>query len=564
MSLQILPPTTAGFRPDYFSGDYFLNRKTVIAVLAILIIAGFGLRVNKLGTESLSEDELNKLQTVAEYRTNGISGRNGEHPFLMKGLQTVSVTAAEKINNRIFSDNSNWQISEEAALRFPTALFGSFTVLLLFLLVNELFGSSIALIAAALWAVDPNAVGFDRIAKEDSFLLFFFLLANFFWIRGQTKAELGEDNISKYIVLTAISLGAMLASKYLVHPIFVGLAYFTVIRTIPSTRWRIGKNRWYLFYALIGVGFVVFNPTILLPETWREMLKFSSEQRIGHDAYEFAGNLYRNKMTLWFAGVPWTFYYVFILCKTPLLTLFFCLCGLPFLFTRKLGDGRIFLFFWIGFWFLPFTVLGGKFTRYFTLAEPLVLILAAIGCFVISKWLTDKFLPQNFTMRRYLMWLLPALMILLSFISSLSVAPYFRLYINQIGGQERAGFYFPHDEFYDTSTREAANEIASRARQGITVAVETPYLYQHYLKKAGREDLNVISLSDKSRAANLSAGDFIVLAKGRRYFSNDAYFNFLENNVKASAEIKINGITSVKIYRLDESTAEHIRNTAKN
>lgn len=564
LSLQILPPTTAGFRPDYFSGDYFLNRKVIIAFLSIFIIGGFGLRVNKLGTESLSEDELNKLQTVAEYRTNGISGRNGEHPFLMKGLQTVSVTAAETINNQFFPADPNWQISEEAALRFPTALFGSFTVLLLFLLINELFGSSIALIAAALWAVDPTAVGFDRIAKEDSFLLFFFLLANFFWIRGQTKAERGAADITKYLVLTAISFGAMLASKYLVHLLFIGLAYFTVIRTIPSTRWRIGKNRWYLFYFLIGAGFLVFNPTILLPETWREMLKFSSEQRIGHDAYEFAGNLYRNKMTLWFAGVPWTFYYVFILCKTPLLTLFFGLCGLPFLFTRKLGDGRIFLFIWIGFWFMPFTVLGGKFTRYFTLAEPLVLILAAIGCFVISKWMVDKFFPQNFTMRRYALWFLPVLMILLSFISSLSVAPYFRLHINQIGGQERAGFYFPHDEFYDTSTREVADEIASRARQGVTIAVETPYLYQHYFKKAGREDLNVISLSDKSRTANLAAGDFIAAAKGRRYFSNDAYLKFLENNLQPASEIKINGITSVKIYQLDESVAEQIRNLTKN
>ncbi|MGI9055184.1 MAG: glycosyltransferase family 39 protein [Pyrinomonadaceae bacterium] len=564
LSLQILPATTAGFRPDYFSADYFLNRKLVIAVLAIFIIAGFGLRVGNLGTESLSEDELNKLQTVAEYRTNGISGRNGEHPFLMKGLQTISITVAEKINNQFFFAAPDRRISEEAALRFPTALFGSVMVLLLFLFVNELFGSSIALIAAALWAVDPNAVGFDRIAKEDSFLLFFFLLANIFWIRGQTKAELGEDNIAKYIVLTAISLGAMLASKYLLHPLFIGLAYFTVIRTIPSSRWCIDKNRWYLFYILIGVGFIVFNPTILLPETWREMFKFSSEQRIGHDAYEFAGNLYRNKMTLWFAGVPWTFYYVFILCKTPLLTLFFCLCGLPLLFTRKLGDGRIFLFVWIGFWFMPFTVLGGKFTRYFTLAEPLVLILAAIGCFVISKWLADKFFPQNFTIRNCLKWFLPALMILLSFMSSLLVAPHFRLYINQIGGQERAGFYFPHDEFYDTSTREAAAEIASRARQGVTVAVETPYLYQHYLRKAGREDLNVISLSDKSRVTSLAAGDFVLAAKGRRYFSNEAYLNYLENNLQTDAEIKINGITSVKIYRLDESAAEQIRNAAKN
>ena len=76
--------------------------------------------------------------------------------------------------------------------------------------------------------------------------------------------------------------------------------------------------------------------------------------------------------------------------------------------------------------------------------------------------------------------------------------------------------------------------------------------------------MNVISLSDKSRTVNLSAGDFIVAAKGRRYFSNDAYLNFLENNVQPNAEIKINAIPSVKIYQLDESSAAQIINLAKN
>ena len=46
-----------------------------------------------------------------------------------------------------------------------------------------------ALLAAALWAFDPQAIGFNRIAKEDTFLLFFFLLANIFWLRGQRVAE---------------------------------------------------------------------------------------------------------------------------------------------------------------------------------------------------------------------------------------------------------------------------------------------------------------------------------------------------------------------------------------
>lgn len=564
MSVQILPPTTAGTRPDYFSREFFLNRKLWIIVLSFFLLAGFGLRVWNLGSESLSEDELNKLETVAEYRTKGLTGRNGEHPFLMKGFQTLSLTAADELNKFAFSSNPNAKISDESALRFPTAIFGTLTILLIFLVTNELFGSSIGLIAAALWAVDPNAVGFDRIAKEDSFLLFFFLLANFFWLRGQTKAENKENNWTKCVWLTAISFGAMFASKYLFHLIFITIGYFTVIRAVPTTNWRIGKNRWLIFYALIGVSFLIFNPTVLLPDTWRQMLSFSREQKIVHDSYEFAGNLYQNKLTLWLSGVPWTFFYVYILVKTPILTLIFFLVGLPILLRRKLGDGRFFILLWLFLWFLPFTFLGGKFTRYFTTAEPLILILAAIGSFITAKWLGNKFFSKKLTLRYIFIWTLPAVMIAASFFSSFSFAPNYRLYTNKIGGGKAfAGFYFPHDEFYDTSVREVVSTVASQAGSGSKIANETPGLFEYYFKKNGRNDLISISLSDKTKIANLTAGDFIVDARGRRYFSNKNYLDYLENTIKPFAEINISGINSVKIYQLDETSAEQIRNLAR-
>ena len=60
---------------------------------------------------------------------------------------------------------------------------------MIYLITAELFGAEVALIAAALWAFDPSAIGFNRVAKEDTFLLFFFLLANVFWLRGQRVAE---------------------------------------------------------------------------------------------------------------------------------------------------------------------------------------------------------------------------------------------------------------------------------------------------------------------------------------------------------------------------------------
>src|SRR6185503_11906126 len=65
--------------------------------------------------------------------------------------------------------------------------------------------------------------------------------------------------------------------------------------------------------------------------------------------------------------------------KMPIPELIAFVVGLVLLFRKRLGDGRFFMLFWLLLWFLPFTVLGGKFTRYFTMALAAVLITAAIG-----------------------------------------------------------------------------------------------------------------------------------------------------------------------------------------
>ncbi|HYJ84919.1 MAG TPA: glycosyltransferase family 39 protein, partial [Pyrinomonadaceae bacterium] len=205
---------TAGLRPELFAdrGLVSISRTVLIATLTILVLAGFGLRVSKLSAEGLSEDELNKLQAVGDYRANGLTAANSEHPLLMKALQTVSVSLADRWN----SQAGRAVVSPETALRLPGVLFGALTVVLIYLLAAELFGAEVGLIAAALWAFDPSAIGMNRIAKEDTFLLFFFLLANVFWLRGQRVAESRPGrNPEKYYWATAAAFGAMLASKYL-------------------------------------------------------------------------------------------------------------------------------------------------------------------------------------------------------------------------------------------------------------------------------------------------------------------------------------------------------------
>ena len=165
MSAPAATVTTASTRPELFPEQIVRSsrRALVVSALALLVLVGFGFRAYQLGAESLSEDELNKVRAVAEYRERGLTPANGEHPFLMKALLTVSISAAEGWNaTRLAQQNPSWQISTEAAARLPGALVGALTSVLIFLLAAELFGVEVGLIAAALWALDPAAAGFNR------------------------------------------------------------------------------------------------------------------------------------------------------------------------------------------------------------------------------------------------------------------------------------------------------------------------------------------------------------------------------------------------------------------
>ncbi|HKP73066.1 MAG TPA: hypothetical protein VJT82_09015, partial [Pyrinomonadaceae bacterium] len=100
MSASAATVTTASITPELFTGQSVraLGGALVVSALLLIVAAGFGLRVVSLGAEGLSEDELNKLHAVSDYRTKGLTSTNGEHPFLMKAMLTVSVVAAERWN----------------------------------------------------------------------------------------------------------------------------------------------------------------------------------------------------------------------------------------------------------------------------------------------------------------------------------------------------------------------------------------------------------------------------------------------------------------------------------
>jgi hypothetical protein len=209
------------------------------------------------------------------------------------------------------------------------------------------------------------------------------------------------------------------------------------------------------------------------------------------------------------------------------------------------------------FWFMPFTVLGGKFTRYFTAALPVVLITAAIGIQFITHWLARMAanLFVNEKARLYVPACVSALILVASVVAAAGIMPYYRLYTNALGGgPAKAGSYFPHDEFYDGGVREAVKEIAERARPGARIASETPGLITYYSQAAGRNDLVSASLSDKEEMSKFEVGDYIIVARGRRYFTNEAVTTELQEQSAPAIRVSLGQTPAINVYRLDEAS----------
>ncbi len=538
-----------------------MSRTLLIATLVALVLGGFAFRARGLSAEGLADDELNKLDAAADYRAHGLTAANGEHPFLMKATITASVIAAEKWNG-IVGNNSELFVPVEAAVRLPNVIVGSLITLLLYLAIAELFGSEIALLAAALWAVDPIAIGFNRIAKEDTFLLFFFLLANIFWLRGQRVAESEpQRNPTPSYWATAAAFGAMVASKYLPQYMAISVSYYWIFQAIPETRWRLGRKRFLLFFLIVGVVFAVVNPPIFLPETWHQIRNFASNKLVGRDSYEFMGRLYSHEVKSWLQGLPWYFYGFFFAVKLPLLTLASFLIGLPLLFRRKLGDGRYFLLFWMFFW-LQFAISGSKFTRYTTFVLPAVYTTAAIGAYYVIRWVARKTaeLAGKDGLRVYLKGALASLVVFFSVLASASAIPHYRLFTNIIGGGAgKGGAYFPQDDFYDAEMNQVMSEIARRAKSGAQVASEVPGVCAYYATRANRSDLSCVSLSDAVVVKNLNEGDLIVAARGRHYFSNDVVLSQLRLSSKPTFNIPVGNVPAADVYMLDQSSKAAIQ-----
>jgi hypothetical protein len=109
--------------------------------------------------------------------------------------------------------------------------------------------------------------------------------------------------------------------------------------------------------------------------------------------------------------------------------------------------------------------------------------------------------------------------------------------------------------------RDVMTEVGKRGRQGAKVATETPGLAAYYAERAGRSDLICISLSDQDALKQLSDGDFLVDARGRRYFSNDPLVRALGQQSAPALRVALGGVPATDVYLVDQAVLDVVSGT---
>ena len=132
--------------------------------------------------------------------------------------------------------------------------------------------------------------------------------------------------------------------------------------------------------------------------------------------------------------------------------------------------------------------------------------------------------------------------------SAIHAAPHYRLYYNPIAGGR---LWFPQDDFYDAYMQQTMAEIAERAALNARVAGEIPNVCGYYANRANRPDLRCLELSDPDHLKQLEPGDFVIDARGRTYFSNQAMLMRMRSASKPAFNIAVGQVPAADVYVLD-------------
>jgi len=460
--------------------------RALLLALAMTVVVALAFRTVGLSTYGFSEDEINKVHAIQQYRA-GHFVTNAEHPMLMKLAMWGSVAAADAWNRLTPFDQ---HISTETAIRLPNAIAGAATALALFGVAQLLFGDAVALVASLIWAFDVNAIAINRLGKEDTFLLFFFLLAVWFYERAKRQGAVDPSGAHRWYTASGASFGLMLASKYMPH--YLGI--YALFNTLTDRNPGANKPNNRRYYGAMAAAFLAANVAVLSPDTWRYCISYVQGGMLAHHGYLYAGQLYITNIPISPLGVPAGYYLQLLATKVPLVVLAAAVPGLIEIVRRRHERGFVLLRVLVVFLLVPYSLMAAKFMRYALPMLATLDLLAAVGLVAGIGWLLRKGWLSEVT-RVTVATLALAISIVALVTAPQSAAPYYSVFQNGIGARHAAPAVTFPEETYDFGVREAVAAIVKAAEPSAIIVTDAPAVAAHYLDGSGRSDLGVRSLS---------------------------------------------------------------------
>jgi hypothetical protein len=519
-----------------------VSRSARLVLLAAVLLGAF-FRCGSLGATGFAEDEIDIVRAVDDYRHLDFSA-NAEHPMLAK-LAAFGAVEAAAAWNAVADGAFLPRISPEEAIRFPSAFTGGvLTTLVIFLLCLELFGDTrIAGWASLLWALDVNATGVNRTAKEDTFFLFFLLAAA--WLYARAKRA-GRDDVrvaQRWYSASAVGFGLMLACKYMPHYYGLHALFVRITDPRPGDN-KPGKWRW---HAAMAAAFCATNFALFLPSSWTRLSQYLAGHTPIHTGYAFAHTLYVNSILVTPGGVPPSFYLTFLALKIPILVLAAFAAGGVLMIRHRGERGFVFARIFLIFFLVPYSLMGGKFVRYMLPLLAVVDILAAAGI----VWALDEARKRiRIPDRRWLVPALTALFVAAPLYAQLSARPFYSLSQNAVGQALAApGYMFADDEFNDAGVREAVAAIARAAQPGAAIESDATTVVEEYLRELGRQDLQAMSLSRDGLPHPLRE-TWVIAQEGHVYFENRLLLDQIRRTMTPWGEWTAGGAVAVQVFAL--------------
>jgi hypothetical protein len=383
-----------------------------------------------------------------------------------------------------------------------------------------------------------DAIWFNRTVKEDTLLVFFMLWGFYLYYRAKHLPALDVAGQERLYALAGAAFGLMMASKYFPHYWALNALFYSIVGYDSRDNRPLTRIMWRKYFAGMLLAFVVFNPVMFLPQTWRYLWKYVNQELVTHHGYLVMDKLFINDFLQTPGGNPWYFYFLFLGVKVPLPVLVAFVIGVAHICSRRgsypFSRGYIFLRMMLVFWLIPEAVVGTKFLRYTLSLMPIVYMTAAVGIVVMWRSLSSAIRKAGGGMQTAR--LSAAVAVGAAFIIAPGVLTirYLRdshpsLYVNMLG-RNRVGYFFPHDEFYDLGARESIRFIAETAPPFAKMASEIPGVVEYYLERFNRPDIRSEILSQPSFTLGGGRPDFVLLQRGRVYVENIENFNFIEKN----------------------------------